>query len=116
MNLTWYMQQIDWECDHRAIAGYVPIENDGTSVAAGVWAEWRGFLIIGIVLYGVFNGESITNWYWKGEIGETFKTRVWSNQIGAFGVLHVLGLIPFRFRGFGTFLDTVQELSPWGYV
>ena len=66
MNITWFMQEIDWEHDDRIVAGYFPIENDGTSVAEGVWAEEHGLFIIGIVLYGVFNGESITNWSWKG--------------------------------------------------
>ena len=66
MKLTWYLQKIDWECDFKAIARYFPIENYDPSVATRVWAEEHGIFMIGIVLYGGFNGESITNWSWKG--------------------------------------------------
>ena len=33
------------------------IEFDATSVAAGVWAELHGIFMIGIGLYGGYNGE-----------------------------------------------------------
>ena len=34
----------------------------------------------------------------------------------SFGVPDVLGLIPLKFRGFGTFLENFKEFIPWGYL
>ena len=50
------MKKIDWNVWSQAGTRSVPFENDGTSVASGVWDEWHGIFMIGIVLYGGFNG------------------------------------------------------------
>ena len=56
MKLTWYLQKIDWECDHRNVVGYFPFENDGTSVAVGVCAQYNWYFMVEVVWYGWLNG------------------------------------------------------------